>query len=137
MAAFLREPLFRLIDAVGFPRIILQALPMKDLICSNAIDLSDSVFVWGSVSCKAKKVTAGELEAFGQLARIYRTFPKAGAPSGRPPKRIRVWVLPPPSKEQSILGVLLRGIYNYIVIIIQLLLRGGSTQIRVNWVSAI
>ena len=32
-----------------------------------------------------------------------------------------------PRQEQSILGVLLRAIYNPIILIIQLLLRGGST----------
>ena len=38
------------------------------------------------------------------------------------------WVLPPPGRQQSILTVLLRAIYNHIEIMIQLLLRGGSTQ---------
>ena len=33
-----------------------------------------------------------------------------------------------PPQQQSILGVLLRAIYNHSIIIIQLLLRGGSTQ---------
>ena len=33
---------------------------------------------------------------------------------------------------QSILGVLFRDIYNHIIIIIQLLLRGGSTQLMVK-----
>ena len=33
-----------------------------------------------------------------------------------------------PHQPQSILGVLLRAIYSHIVSIIQLLLRGGSTQ---------
>ena len=33
-----------------------------------------------------------------------------------------------PTQKQSILGVLLRAIYNHIILIIQLLLRGGSTQ---------
>ena len=33
-----------------------------------------------------------------------------------------------PHPEQSILGVLLRAIYNYIIVIIELLLRGGGTQ---------
>ena len=34
-----------------------------------------------------------------------------------------------PTQKQSILGVLLRAIYNHIINIIQLLLRGGSTQV--------
>ena len=36
------------------------------------------------------------------------------------------WVLPPPSN--SVLWVILRAIYKYIIDIIQLLLSGGSTQ---------
>ena len=34
-----------------------------------------------------------------------------------------------PTQQQSTLGVLLSAIYNHIILIIQLLLRGGSTQI--------
>ena len=34
-----------------------------------------------------------------------------------------------PTQSQSILGVLLRAIYNHIIIIIQLLLSAGSTQV--------
>ena len=33
-----------------------------------------------------------------------------------------------PSQQQSVLGVLLRAIYNHIIIGIQLLLKGGSTE---------
>ena len=33
-----------------------------------------------------------------------------------------------PTQQESILGVLLRAMYNYILVIIHLLLRGGSTQ---------
>ena len=36
------------------------------------------------------------------------------------------WVLPPLSNSLYILGVLLRAIYNPIIIIIQLFLRGGG-----------
>ena len=39
----------------------------------------------------------------------------------------KLWVLPPPSNSLY-LGVLLRATYNHIIIVIQLLLRGGSTQ---------
>ena len=36
-----------------------------------------------------------------------------------------------PTQEQFILGVLLRAIYNHIILIIQLLLSGGSIQVMV------
>ena len=39
------------------------------------------------------------------------------------------WVLPPPTQEQSILGVLLRAIYNHSILIIQLLLRGAVLKV--------
>ena len=51
--------------------------------------------------------------------------------------RPRAWVQPPPPQYQSILGVLIRAIYNHIIVIIQLLLRGGSTQpgaLRLLWI---
>ena len=40
----------------------------------------------------------------------------------------RDWVLPPPPVTVYIRGPIIRAIYNNIMLIVQLLLRGGSTE---------
>ena len=59
------------------------------------------------------------------------TSDRSWQPSNPPlayPNLVRYELGTAPTQEQSILGVLFRAIYSHIIVIIQLLLRGGSTQ---------